>query len=300
MNKQTIIGLLLVALGAASYGILATLVKLGVEDGYTTAEMTFAQAFNGLLILSLMNLVKKLKPGSSTKKVSLKDKRNLILSGIPFGLTSTFYYQSLNYTTVSVCIVMLMQSVWLGSVLDYFINKTTPSKSKLAAIALVLVGTVMATNLLSDKVDLDWRGIFWGFMAAISYTVTLSVTNNVATSHHPLTRSMFMLMGALITISIIWGYSIFQKFDISVFWRWGLIIAFFGTIIPPLLFTKGMPVVGLGLGSIIASVELPVSVFAAWILLGETVNIIQWAGIILILSAVVLMNLSYLKTANSD
>ncbi|MDN5397381.1 MAG: EamA/RhaT family transporter, partial [Chryseobacterium sp.] len=48
---------------------------------------------------------------------------------------------------------------------------------------------------------------------------------------------------------------------------------------------------GLGLGSIVSSLELPVSVTMAFVLLGEKVLLIQWGGIILILFAIVLMNL---------
>ncbi|MFY7815045.1 MAG: EamA/RhaT family transporter, partial [Chryseobacterium taeanense] len=48
---------------------------------------------------------------------------------------------------------------------------------------------------------------------------------------------------------------------------------------------------GLGLGSIVSSFELPVSVTMAFALLGEEVVFIQWIGIALILFAIVLMNL---------
>lgn len=56
-----------------------------------------------------------------------------------------------------------------------------------------------------------------------------------------------------------------------------------------------MPHTGIGLGTIIASVELPVSVMFAYILLKEPVNFLQWMGILLIISAVVLMNVKSLK-----
>ena len=71
---------------------------------------------------------------------------------------------------------------------------------------------------------------------------------------------------------------------------WGLLISLFGTILPPLLFTRGMPLTGMGLGAIIASVEIPVSVLMAHLLLKEPVSVLQWTGVMLILIAVVLMN----------
>ncbi len=300
MNNQFIKGVIWVILGAACYGVLAVFIKLGATDGYSTGELTFAQSFVGLLALIFMNFLQKIRKPRLSRRVEPKAKLQLILGGIPFGLTSVFYYLSLNYASVSVCIVMLMQSVWIGIVLDYFMYKNKPTRQKLMAIVVVLAGTVLATDLLSSEQHVDWRGIAFGFMAALSYTFSISVTNRVATNYSPLVRSMYILIGSFSIVSLIWGYSLSQQFDISVLWKWGLIIAFFGTVLSPLLFTKGMPIVGIGLGSILASIELPVSVAMAWLVLGEVVSLSQWVGVALMLSAIVLMNISYFKPAKSD
>jgi len=61
--------------------------------------------------------------------------------------------------------------------------------------------------------------------------------------------------------------------------------------LPPVLLTRGMPLTGMGLGAIIASLEIPVSVLMAFVLINESVSALQWTGVILILLAVVLMNI---------
>jgi drug/metabolite transporter (DMT)-like permease len=77
--------------------------------------------------------------------------------------------------------------------------------------------------------------------------------------------------------------------------KWGIVLALFGTIIPPMLLNAGFPLTGIGLGSIVASLELPVSVLMAYFLLHEQVVFLQWLGIILIISAIVLMNIQIKK-----
>ena len=296
MNNKSIKGILLVAIGASSYGIVATFIKKGMEDGYTTAELTFAQAFIGASVVILLNLISsRISPSNEINRPHRKDIVKLLLGGIPLGLTSTFYYLSLKYIPVSVCIVMLMQSVWIGVVVDLLVNKIKPTPIKLVSILIVLVGTVLATNVLNADVELDWRGIFWGFLAAVSYSMTFLVTNNIANGYRPMVRSMYLLIGSLIMVSLVWGYSLIGKFDPSVLWTWGLVVAFFGTVLPPLLFTKGMPLVGVGLGGIIASIELPVSVTMAYLFINEAVNLYQWIGIVLIVLAIALMNISFIK-----
>ena len=68
-------------------------------------------------------------------------------------------------------------------------------------------------------------------------------------------------------------------------------LALSGTILPPLLFNRGMPLTGVGLGAIVASVEIPVSIAMAQLLLGESVTFVQWVGVVLILFAVAFMNM---------
>lgn len=289
-------GIILVATGAASYGAVATFIKLGIEDGFSTAELTFSQGFMGFVSLLLINIfAKKAKGGPGLLTPTVKDRFKLMAGGISLGLTSTFYYLSLSSVSVSVCIVMLMQSVWMGSLLDLIVKKTKPSKEKIIAIVIVLIGTVFTTNLLDSEIEINIEGVLWGLLAAVSYTFTLFSSNRIATKYPPLIRSFYMIAGSICVVTLVWGHSLLQQFDINVLWRWGLLLSFFGTVIPPLFFTKGMPLIGVGLGSIVASTELPITVLVAWIVLCEQVLLIQWFGIVLILLAVIVMNLALFK-----
>lgn len=280
------------AFGAASYGMLTTFVKLANQEGFNTFEIVFAQYFLGLLGLVLLDfVVGKNQKQEVVKKASGKNIRNLILAGTSLGMTSFVYYFSVQFISVSIGIVLLMQSVWIGVVLDAIFNKTKPGKLKIMAVVIVLGGTVLATNLLFNEVKADWRGLGLGFLAAISYSITIFASNRTALELPSLTRSKWMAFGALIVVTIISGPFIISNFHPEVLYKWGIILAVFGTVLPPLFLTSGMPKVNLGIGAIITAIELPVAVSMAYFLLDETVNFYQWIGIVLILVAVVVMNL---------
>jgi drug/metabolite transporter (DMT)-like permease len=83
-------------------------------------------------------------------------------------------------------------------------------------------------------------------------------------------------------------------FNWSVFYPWGVYLALFGTIIPPIFLNKGFPLTGIGIGSILVSLEIPVSVAMAVILLQEKVNAIQVGGIVVILMGIVVLNINQL------
>lgn len=66
-NNSLIKGVTLVGLGATSYGMLATFVKLAYKNGYTTAEVTTSQFVIGIIGIVLINLFQK-----KVRKIHLK------------------------------------------------------------------------------------------------------------------------------------------------------------------------------------------------------------------------------------
>lgn len=289
-------GGLLVALGASCYGLLTTFVKLAYEEHYTPYEVTFAQLLIGFIALVVLNLfLKKSEPPIKDPKLRRKTIFYLILSGTSLGFTSIFYYLAIQYITVSVGIVLLMQSVWIGVVLDGIINKIKPTKRKIFSVILILIGTVLAADLLVEEQDVDFAGIGYGILAALSYTVTIMTSNSVGLQYHPITRSKWMMLGGLLVVSVITLPELIEYMDFGIFMVWGPILALFGTILPPLFFTAGMPKINVGLGAIISSIELPVAVLMGYFVLQEEQNLYKWIGIALILSSIVLMNLRKVK-----
>lgn len=296
MEKNVLKGALLVGLGASSYGALATVVKMAYNHGFTTAEVTTSQFSIGLAGILLLNLLTKKSPEQKiSSKADGKSILKLMLGGTSLGLTSVFYYFAVKFIPVSVAIVLLMQSVWMGLLLEAILDKKIPGPRKFVATGIVLAGTALATNIFSEVHALDWRGVAWGFAAGLSYTISLYSSNSIAVNLPPMKRSLWLLAGGLTVIVLIFCTNSYQNFNFGIFLPWGLFLAFFGTILPPLLFTSGMPHTGISLGTIVASIELPVSVMCAYLLLKEPVNFLQWAGIILIISAIVLMNVQHLK-----
>ena len=314
MEKKNILqGVLFVAAGASIFGMLASFVKLSYQDGYTTSEVTTAQFVLGFVGLFILNVIQTKTSKKSLAKPTSREIKMLLIAGTSLGFTSLFYYLSVQYINVSIAIVLLMQSVWFSVVVESFISKKFPSARKVIATVIVLVGTLLATNLINMDMNLDWQGIIWGLLAAASFTMTMFTSNRIATHLPALRKSLIMLSGGAVIVFIFLFFAQIgplhfnflkdfylnftgntqhiRPFEYSIFYTYGFILAMFGTIIPPTLFNLGFPKTGLGLGSIISSLELPVSVSTAFILLGEQVIFIQWLGILLILLAIVLMNL---------
>jgi drug/metabolite transporter (DMT)-like permease len=297
MIKNSVLkGVFLVGLGATSYGMLATFVKMAYSEGFTTPEVTIAQFVYGILGMLMINIFQKAKKGNDVVKASKKNVFQLMLAGTSLGMTSVFYYLAVKYIPVSIAIVLLMQTVWMGVLFEMILEKKIPSTQKIVSVIIVLLGTALATNLIQSNVELDWQGIVLGLLAAASFTTTMFTANRVATNISSAQRSLFMLLGGAIIVA---GFALATQttsFNFEIFLKWGIVLALFGTVIPPLLFNAGFPLTGIGLGSIVSALELPVSVLMAYFLLNEKVNTIQWFGIVLIILAIIIMNVNFKKT----
>ena len=292
-NNSVLKGVFLVGLGATSYGMLATFVKLAYNENFTTAEVTTSQFVLGIIGILIINGFQKFTKKEAVVKASNKNIFHLMLAGTSLGMTSVFYYLCVKYIDVSIAIVLLMQTVWMGVLAEMIIDKKLPSTQKIVSVFIVLIGTVLATNLMNNQTQIDWRGIMWGMLAATSFTTTMFTASRIATNISSAQRSLYMLLGGAV---IVFGFSIATQntpFNFEIFLKWGIILSLFGTIIPPMLMNAGFPITGIGLGSIVSSLELPVSVLMAFFILNEDVILIQWIGILLIIVAIVIMNIKF-------
>jgi drug/metabolite transporter (DMT)-like permease len=291
MQKNIAKGILFVGLGASSYGMLATFVKLAYKENFTTAEVTLSQFALGILGVLTLLVFQKVTQPSALVAVQRKSAFQLMLAGTSLGMTSVFYYLAVRYIDVSIGIVLLMQTVWMAAVLESILERKLPSIKTVIAIIIVLIGTFLATNLQENLNTIDFRGVAWGLASAASFTTTMYTSNRIGTELASSQRSLFMLLGGALIVIIFGIVTQNTPFNFEIFAKWGILLALFGTILPPMLLNAGFPHTGISLGSIVASIELPVSVLMAYILLSETVLISQWMGILLILLAIVFMNM---------
>lgn len=291
MKSEKLQGTLYVLLGAMSYGVLATIVKYANGLGIHTSVLTFFQFLIGSIVLISIFIANK-APFNFKKISAFK----LMAWGSSLGLTSTLYYLAIQYIPVSVGIILLMQSIWMSLVLEIILTKKWPQTHKIIGALVCILGTLLATNIFDTQIQLDWRGLTLGFGSGISFSITMFASNSVEKQLPSYTRSMFMVLGGLMLICTFWNFKIAENMSIDSIY-WGAALALFGTILPPLFFTKGFPKTGIGMGSIISSAEIPVSIASAFIILQESISPIQWVGVFCILSSVIIVNLKSLNGA---
>ncbi|WP_028390319.1 EamA family transporter [Bacillus cihuensis] len=286
--KKSYLYPLLVVTGACSYGIVSTIIKLAMREGFSASEAVTSQFVIGFAIAVCIFI-------SQGKKVNLKGMKSIIPAGILTGLTNILYGTSLNYLPASLAVVLLFQFTWIGMFISCIASRKFPSRMEAFSLILLFVGTIPAAGLVDvDLSKIPIQGWLWGLGAALCYSLFLFFNGKSNAKMTTSNRLVLVSFFALITTSvfqspqIIWDGTLFSE----GLWLFGLALGLFGMVVPVFLFSIAIPKVGLGVSSILSAVELPIAMIVSVLLLNETVTFMQIVGVVIILVGICAPTLS--------
>lgn len=294
MHKNIIV----VALGALSYGMLSSFAKIAYGQGYNAGEITFAQALLGALILWSIVICKNIRKGSFKRSGNWK----LILAGTSMGVSAYTYYLSVEYIPASLAIVLLMQMTWMSILAEWIFFKKKPHSIELISCVFIITGTILAGNLDEiGNLDFPIVGILLALASALLYTLYVLFTSKLGNQVPMFEKSAMMTTGSAMIIFMINLKSITTSSNLNFeLLGWGTFLALFGTVIPPICFTWGMPKIGAGLSAILLTLELPAAIFCAHLILGEQITLIQIIGLAIMLGAIVYLNIYKYKNERKN
>ncbi|CAM3198859.1 EamA family transporter [Lactiplantibacillus plajomi] len=277
-----------VGLGAISFGVPASLFKIARVQGVVNGPLLFWSFLSAVVILGVIQAFRGKwlhRQATTWKQIWL-----LIAAGTASGFTNTFYIQALKLVPVAVAAVMLMQAVWLSTLLGAVVHRRLPSRLQVVSIILVLAGTVLAAGLFPITQALSPLGLLFSFLAACSYACTMQFTASLGNNLDPLSKTWLLCLGAFLLITLVWAPQIVSAPTTVATVKWGVLIAIFSMVFPLVAYSIFMPYLELGIGPILSSLELPASIVIAFGLLGETVDWVQILGVLIIIAAVIMPN----------
>ncbi len=277
----------LVLLAGISYGATAPIIKLAHGAGFTWQQITAGQSTYGVLLFLLALAVVRLR-GQRWQRLAPRQLLKLLGTGVVTCCTCALYSIALGYLPVAVALTLLFQFTWVGVLIQVIATQRAPSKAEVASAAIVLVGTLAASGLLSTELTIDYHpiGMACGMGSAVSCALFMFFTSRVETDLPTIQRGLVICCG-----SAILAYTLCPTYLID-----GVVLAqapfgapqgLFALLLPVILFGLGGPHLPTGIVSILASAELPTSIVLSLVMLSEPIDAIQAAGVITILVGVV-------------
>lgn len=273
---------LLVLVGACSYGILSLFLKHGFQAGYTPYELSGSQLIFGGLIMIIM--------ASLFSRERFRFQYLWILAPVSLMMASTsfFYHQSVSRVSASLAIVLLFQFTWIGVLLESVVDRKWPTPEKWVSLLMLGIGTVLASGLGETGLQqVSISGLIYGLLSGATFAFVIFFSGRLLPQMNPYLRSAITISMAAVMLSIVYPPTFLINGQLSHgLLPLALCIAVFGSVIPIFCLAVGVPRIGNGLATILSAVELPAVVLLSSFVLHENVTITQWGGVLMILAAI--------------
>jgi len=274
-------GFALVALSAASFGIMPIFARFAYADGAGTTTMLFLRfSIGGLFLLGVMKL----------RRIAFPRGRQLLgfalMGAVGYTGQSFCYFTALKYASAGLVALMLYVYPALVTLLSVLFLHQRLSGRTVAALALALAGTALIVGLGSSG---QARGVLLGLGAAGIYAVYIICGSRLIGPGMAIPSSGVIMLAAALMFG---GFSAAGGLQLphSAFGIAAIAaIALISTVVALVTFFAGMERVGPTNASMISTIEPVVTVTAAAVFLGEPIRLLNVVGGCLILGSLAIL-----------
>ena len=288
-NRRNI-GPLLIILAGCFWGSMGIFVRKLTSFGFSSVQIVSIRVTLAALFFCLLLLVKD----RSGFRIALRDLP--LFLGLGFGSILFFtvcYFTAISMMPLSTAAILLYTSpIWIMLMSMLFFREKL-NKTKIIALLLAFAGCVLVSGISGDGVSLT--GLLIGLGAGLGYGL-YSILGTVALrKYSPYTVTTYTFLFAAVGSWFICGPAdMAGKFaaapSLPLLLLFCVLTALVTCVIPFLAYTLGLRTVEASRAGILATVEPLVATLVGILVFSEPLTLLSALGILLILSAVVLLN----------
>lgn len=281
----------MVLLAGILWGMIGIFVRKLNIYGFGSMEVVTIRAITTTILMFLFLLVYNAR----LLKVALKDVWCFFGTGI---LSIVFfnycYFKAITLTSLSVAAVLLYTAPAIVMVLSVFLFKEKLTLVKIIAVVVTFAGCVLVSGLVGDVKQMNVAGILCGLGAGFGYAL-YSIFSRYALDkgYHTLTITFYTFLFAMVGTLFLSD----KKKIVQVCGSDGKVILFclvFGlvsTVIPYIVYTRGLQEMENSQASIIASIEPVAATLLGLFAYHERLSLQELIGVVLVIGAIAISNL---------
>lgn len=280
---------LYVVLAGCLWGTTGIFVNLMKPFGFSSAQMSAFRGLFSFIIMSLYILI-------SNKKLFVASKKELLLfvcSGISFFCTGTFYFASIQASSVSTAVILMYTAPIFVMTYSVIFLKEKLTKLKLLSVVLMLIGCALVSNIIGG-VKFSLLGFVFGLLSGIFYSAyniitkiqMLNNSNSITASNYTFG---FMALTAIIASNPAETVKITLQNPIQII-PLMIIMAVCTSALPYLFYTLALRDLPVGTVASLSVIEPMAATILSVVFLKESLTVSSCIGIVLILTAVVLLS----------
>lgn len=205
-------------------------------------------------------------------------------------LFTVCYFSCQKICSLAVASILLYTAPAIVVILSAILWKTPITRRKLLALALTLVGCACVTGIFSGGWEVTVTGILLGLGAGFFYAL-YSIFGRYALAHYPpLTVTYWTyVFAALGALTLLRPGELAAGLQTPQMWGMCAGLVLLSTVVPYILYTRGLARVEAGKASIMASLEPVVASVMGAVVFGEPMSAMTLAGIVCVLAGVFIL-----------
>ena len=293
-TSQAPAGLAAIALAATLWALGAVVAASLFDDGVPPLEL--AEARSVVAALGLAIIPASWRPPVDPPSPAVR--RSLVILGVCIGLVNAVYYVAIDRLPVAVALVLQYTAPAMVVVYTAARLRRRPGNEVVGAVVLALAGVALVSGVIgTDLGSVDALGVSMGLASAVLFASYTLVGESVTQTYGPL-GAMFRAFSIAGSLWICW--QVFNGFPHELFDPANLprvlLIGLGATLAPFLLYLWGVERVKAERAAIAATLEPVLGAVVAWILLDQSLGVLQTVGGVLVIAAVILIQTGRSKT----
>ena len=292
---RRLLGVALVVFSAVAFSAKAIIIKLAYRhgvDAVTLLALRMAMAAPFFVAIAWWS-----NRGGLTRKLTRSDWRAIAFLGIVgYYLASLFDFLGLQYITAALeRLVLFLYPTFVVLISAAFFGRVIVGRD-VAALVLSYVGIALVfANDLATQQDNVLLGAFWVALSALAYAIYLIGNERMV---RKMGSVLFASLASVISCAAVVAH-FFVVREAPLLWTqplpvYGLtlVMAVFSTVLPVILMSVGIRLIGSGHASMLGTVGPVATIFLGFIFLDEPITAIQLAGAALVMTGVVAISLA--------
>ena len=271
---------------AALWGIIGLWNRNLMAGGLSPTGIVVVRNFGGMLLLAVLFALRD----RSVFRVERAHLKYFFGTGVVSVMLFTMcYFTCQKLCSLAVASILLYTAPSFVVVLSALLWKEPVIKKKLLAVALTLVGCACVCGVFSGGLSVTVPGILLGLGAGFFYAL-YSIFGRYALAHYSsMTVTVWTFLFAGPASLVLLRPADVKALTEPHMWVLAVGLVVFSTVLPYILYTRGLAWVEPGRAAIMASLEPVVASLAGVLVFGEPMGPLTLAGILCVLAGVYIL-----------
>ena len=292
MIDRRFLPIVAIVAAASFWGVIGVFSRELISRGLNPIQVTEVRCIVTALTLAIILAFYDRK----LLKICPKDIWMFVGTGVIGIVTfNVLYFEAAEIVSLSMTSVLLYTAPFFVVIMSAFVFREKLTKQKGVSLILAFAGCLLISGIIGSGQGFNAKGFLLGLGSGIGYALYTVFGKVALRKYHPFTLTFYTF--AVAGVFLIPFSDLPHMADVAVnvdgALMWMLALGIIITTLPYFLYNFGLNGMDAGVASVMAFIEPMVATIAGFVIYNEAPTVYNFLGIVLILTAVILLNIRF-------